>query len=375
MDVTLVLTHDCNLGCGYCFAGAKSRRAMGDEVMDRALDLAFAGDGPIQLGFFGGEPLIEWERLVRATGIARARAAESGRELLLTVTTNGTLLDEERVAWLVERGFLVGLSIDGDRAAHEATRPTRGGRSSFDRVLRGLDLLVIAGARLETITVVDPANVERLGASVRFLASRGVDRIALNPNFGADWSDAALAAWERGYLDVATFYAERSLAGRPLKVNVLDDKLVAHSKGGYGEGDRCCGRGAVAVAPSGNLYACARLVGEDADPALRIGHVLRGLDGRRMLFDARRGPVNEDCGGCAERRRCASDCACANREETGEIGVAGGVQCFHEKLAMRAADAAGRRLWRARSPHFLARVYGYACGDAHGNAHGDGGAL
>jgi uncharacterized protein len=363
MNVSLVLTHDCNLGCTYCFAGEKFRKRMSDEVMHRALDLAFADGAPrVQLSFFGGEPLLEWELLVRATDEATRRAAAAGTQLVLTVTTNGTLLDEERVAWLNARGFFIGLSIDGVRAAHEATRPSRGGKTTWARVLQGLDLLIARQAWFETISVVDPANVEWLGASVKFLVERGVPRVSLNPNFGGTWTDDALAAWERGYREAGELYAARALARRPVYVNVIEDKLITHVKGGYAESDKCSmGHEGVAVSPAGNLYGCERMVAEDEDASLRIGDLWRGLDaGKRMCLDAQSGPVADECGGCGVRERCMSFCACANRAETGEIGVPGGVQCWHEQMVIRVADEVGARLWRAQNKYFLARVYAYS---------------
>ena len=375
MDVSLSLTHDCNLGCTYCFAGEKSRRRMTAEVRDRALELAFAdGSEEVQLSFFGGEPLLEWPFLVETVGIAGARAEALGRALTITLTTNGTLLDEERVRFLVEHRVYVGLSIDGVRAAHEATRPTRGQRSSFDGALRGLRLLVRAGARLETISVIDPANVRRLAETVRFLVDEGIERIALNPHFGGDFSDEDLAAWEAGYRAAAALWIERLQAGQPVYVNVVDDKLVTQAKGGYEPADHCAmGHGAVAVAPSGNLYPCERMVEEDRAGELRIGDVFRGLDrGKRMILDAqkrdtysasgapylRRGPTDDVCDGCGVLSRCMSFCACANRAETGSIGVPGGLLCWHEQMAIRVADEVGAALWRARDRRFVQRVYG-----------------
>ena len=365
MDVTLVVTHDCNLGCDYCFAGEKRRAPMSDAVADAALDLALGdgseGDGATQISFFGGEPLIEWRRIVRTVARARARAERIGRAISFTITTNGTLLDEDKARFLVDAGFFVGLSIDGVRAAHEATRPTRGGRSSFDDATRALDLLVAHGADFETITVVDPRNVAHIGASVRWLVERGATRLTLNPHFGADWSDGALAVWEAGYREAADLYVERCREGRPVHLNFVENKLRAHAKGGYGAGDRCSvGHRSVAVAPSGNLYPCERFVAEDRDTTMAIGHVASGIDlGRRMCLDAQRGPVADECGGCGEQSRCNSFCACANYAETGSISTPGGVQCWHERMAMRLADDVGRRLWAARDRHFLARVYSY----------------
>ena len=84
MDVSLLLTHDCNLGCTYCYEGEKFRKQMSVEVRERALDLAFADDATrVQVSFFGGEPLLEWAELVAATAAARARALASGKQLVL----------------------------------------------------------------------------------------------------------------------------------------------------------------------------------------------------------------------------------------------------------------------------------------------------
>jgi uncharacterized protein len=367
VNVTLVLTHDCNLACDYCYAGEKRRRPMGDDVLARAIELAFC-DGPrgdserVELALFGGEPLLEWEQLTRAVALARKQAALTNRELAISVTTNGALVDAERARFFVENELFVALSIDGVRAAHEATRPTRGGKSSFDAVVRGLDRLVDAGARLMTISVVDPRNVHLLGESARFIASRGVRRLVFNPNYAADWSDAALATWRRGFADVTALWLERHLQAQPIYVNVIDDKLVVAVKGGYEARDQCAvGHGRVAVAPSGNLYPCERLVGDDDDPALRIGDVFGGVDaGRLLCIDAQRGPVNHECNSCSVRESCASFCACANRAETGELGVAGGVQCWHEQTAIEFADVAAEALVRAQQPRFVARLRGEA---------------
>jgi uncharacterized protein len=362
MDVSLVLTHDCNLGCTYCSAGEKFRKRMSNDVRARALDMAFADDSKkVQLSFFGGEPTLEWDQVVEATTLAAARAMETGKQLQPTITTNGTLLSRDRVRFLKQHGFFIGLSIDGHREAHDATRPTRGGKSSFNEVLRGLDLLIEGGAWFETISVVSTANVQWLGESVRWLVERGVTRVALNPDFGADWSDAQMADWELGYRQAGELYLQRTLQGKPVYINVIEDKLITHVKGGYEREDHCAmGHGAVAVAPSGNLYPCERMVAEDRDASLRIGDVFRGVDrGRVMCLDAQKGPVADECGGCGVASRCMSFCACANHAETGSIGVPGGVQCWHEQMAIRVADEIGARLWKARDKHFLARVYSY----------------
>ena len=109
MNLTLCLTHDCNLACTYCYAGAKRRDTMTRHVADTALEFAIERTTEtLQLGFFGGEPLMEWALLQYATEQAEAATKRSGIRLLPTVTTNATLLTEERAEWLGRTRFLRG---------------------------------------------------------------------------------------------------------------------------------------------------------------------------------------------------------------------------------------------------------------------------
>jgi len=185
VDVSLALTHDCNLACTYCYAGEKRRDSMSAEIADRAIDFAFSFGAPkLQLGFFGGEPLIEWDLLQAAALRAEGKAQAADTELQKTVTTNGTLLTSDRVAWLREHDFYPALSLDGNRAMHDVTRPHCAGRSSFEATRRGLKLLQEWFPEVEVIVVPDPANVKHLAESVRFLVEeQQVLRISINPNF------------------------------------------------------------------------------------------------------------------------------------------------------------------------------------------------
>ncbi len=361
MDVTLVLTHDCNLACGYCYMGGHFRRRMSPEVADRCLDLAFGGDAQnVQVSFFGGEPLLEWEMLVRVATEARRRAGRESRRLRMVVTTNGTLLTPERARVLSDLDVYVALSIDGDREAHDATRPKAGGGSSFDDVVRGLDALVAVGRPFETICVVAPPNVERLGRSVRFLFDRGVPRVSLNPCYEAAWSQASLASWERGLEESAAVMMAWMRAGRLVSVSVFDNKILAALKGGLAAGDKCpLGEGSVAVSPHGFLYGCERLVAEDEDPRFRIGHIDTGIVGAEVTSQKSAcGPSNPECSPCGERDRCGSFCACANLAETGSMGVAGGVQCWHERVTARVADRLAEVLYAEANPVFMQWFYG-----------------
>lgn len=360
MNVTLCLTHDCNLRCRYCYAGRKFARSMSWDVARQAIELGLRG-GPawMDLAFFGGEPLLEFPLLQRAVAYARERAAATGTKVRPQVTTNATLLTEEIAGYLGAEDFYVGISLDGCRAAHDATRRLSGGASSFDAALRGLDTALARSLRLEVIAVLDPANVRYAAESVAFLADHGVPRIALNPNFYTAWDDAARAELERQYALVADLYVHRYREGRPAWINFVDGKIITRLKKGFSCRDRCSlGVREVAVAPSGNLYPCERMVGEDTDTALRMGNVTAGIDhAQQERFRREVGNTNAECATCALRDRCMNWCGCTNYALTGAIHRAGGLLCWHEQTAVREADRAGATLFGEGNAAFLRQYY------------------
>ena len=370
MDATLVLTHDCNLGCGYCYTGRKFRKVMPDEVADRALELAFSNvepNGQVQLSYFGGEPTLEWDRLMRAARKAKAMGEERGVRVRQSVTTNGTLLTREKIRELSALDFYVGLSIDGNRTAHEANRPTMNGKSSYDDVSRGLDLLLAEGRPFETISVVTPESVGEFGASVAELFARGVPRVSINPCYEAIWADEHIATWEAGFLEALGHIARWLRGGRLISFSPFDAKVIARIKGGLGANDACSlGERFVAISPAGYLYPCERLVVEDDEAKFRIGHVDSGIETSGVRAIRAQMPdyhaSNDECDSCDEKHRCSAFCACANLAETGQVGVAGGVQCWFERTTMALADQLADAMMSEKNEPFLRWFF------PHGNA-------
>ena len=359
MNVALVLTHNCNLACPYCYGGRKFGKEMPRDVARAALGFATSDDPEkVQISFFGGEPFLAFESMRDYTQLASEILAASGLKPKFVVTTNGTCLTEERLDFLRENDFFVGLSIDGVREAHDVSRPMKNGKGSFESVFAGLESLLRSGVDFETISVVDPSNVRYLGDTVRFLLETGVRRVSLNPNFEADWSDEQLDAWSDGYRKAGEAYLACFRRGHLVSINVIDDKVITHLKGGYKCHDRCeFGRSAVAVAPSGNIYPCERLVGDDTDHEHLIGNVFDGFSPRRANLLTIVGNTNDDCTRCALRQRCMNWCACANLADTGVINVSGGLVCWHEQAAITVADDVAAQLYEEKNPLFLQSYY------------------
>ncbi len=124
--IELLLTERCNLACPYCLAGAnKSMPSMNWEIASKAVDLAMAmtQSDTLAFEFAGGEPFLRFALMKQVTSYIRNHRGLGGRRLFLSVQTNATLLNDERVRWLKENDIRVGISVEGKAEAQNLGRP------------------------------------------------------------------------------------------------------------------------------------------------------------------------------------------------------------------------------------------------------------
>lgn len=300
MRVTLVLTHQCNLACTYCYAGEKSSRSMADEVAWKALRLAFSGPPgeEVDLGFFGGEPMLRFPELARFTRLAVRMARKSDRRVRFQVTSNATVLEAHHLDFLARHRFRVALSLDGLGEDHDRLRPFASGRASSALVRRNVELAARSLPHLEVLVVTSPQNLGSLVETCEDLRRLGVARVALLPNVDFPWGPEDRERLVRVYHALARRALLWLEDPRPLVLEPFARRYqppVAAVPCRFGDGE-------VAVAPSGNLYPCARLVGADLREEIRVGTVDGGVCRDRA----------RDLAGEADRRMasCRSDGAC-----------------------------------------------------------------
>jgi uncharacterized protein len=208
--------------------------------------------------------------------------------------------------------------------------------------------------------VPDPSNIMHLVESVTFLAEeKKVLRIAINPNFYTDWPQQALDQWSAAFKAIGEFYVSRYRAGHPQAIKIIYGKIITRLKDGFEACDHCnFGEREIAVAPSGNIYPCERLVSDDTNDEMCIGNVVDGFDAdKRSEILKKRGNVNDECVSCAIKNRCMNWCCCINYAMTGAIDSTDGILCFHEKTAVEFADDVAGVLYGESNPTFLSRFY------------------
>ena len=365
MDVSLVLTHRCNLDCGYCYAGEHHRAAMAAEMVDRSVDLMFADDGDtVQLSFFGGEPFLAFETMKQAVERARSRADASGKRLLIQCTTNGSVVRDEHVAFVAASGMRCTVSIDGVREAHDLNRPCGGGASSFDQVLGGLHRLVHGGCDPDAMMVITPETTPYVFRSVCFLWDQGVRKVRANMLLDAPWTTADRDELREQLLAVCGELVARRARGQravfvPLEAGMRNERERARRRSLLGIAPvtaAACGgipekRWQIVVGTTGNLYPCAPMVGEDRDDgpeaALRLGHLDDGASAIGKTVN-RRGAGCGDGKGCA----CAAYLETGNRDTPGANGAWYARVCEHlgAAIVIALADLPGQRDRIGRRP-------------------------
>ncbi|GMV41300.1 MAG: hypothetical protein AMXMBFR64_30160 [Myxococcales bacterium] len=365
MNVSLTLDHWCDLRCTYCYTGFKSRRPMSLDVAEKALRRAFARPEPLtRVSFFGGEPLLALDLLDTIATRARELADQAGVRVCFAVTTNGTQLATGRSEVfdvLRRHRVLVTVSIDGDEAAHDAGRRGPGGHGSFERVVAGLRLAKERLGPVRTLSVVHPGNVRRLPASFAFLRSLDVRQLAFNLDYSAHWDAESIGELDQAYVELADNAIAAFRAGEDFVLRPFHTRIVSQVKGGWPEEGRCdFGSKDLAVAPSGRIYPCDRLIGEDGprEEPLVIGHVDTGVDLHRLLALRRpKDQLKPDCEGCALDRRCVWWCGCINHAATGRTDGVEGLLCHTEQVVIREADRVATTLFAEGNTAFFSRYY------------------
>jgi len=354
--LTLALTHECNMRCTYCYAGRRRPGVMGERVGRKAIDRAFASlepGGVVELGFFGGEPALEAALALRLVEHAHERAAERGARLALSMTTNGTVTGASAWALMVRPDMELAVSIDGAPGTHDRHRRFAGGGGggggdTSARVAETVRRLVDIGLRVRAVMVVRPDTLPGLASNIRYLRGLGLEGVDPALDLWAEWTradvraleqavEAAAAAWLEGLPDFGVGWFNAKAARFSFLAAEGDSRRAPEDCGECGSQCRF-GAGEIAVAPSGRLYPCERLIGEDDRGAACAlpGHALAGED--FLIYSApapERAPASRGCAACTAREFCDTTCRCSNLVRTGDAARPDGLLCALNRACLR----------------------------------------
>jgi len=337
----LHIAHDCNLACRYCFAEEgeyQGRRAlMSYEVGKQALDFLIKSSGNrknLEVDFFGGEPLMNFEVVKRLVAYGREQEVLHNKKFRFTLTTNGILLNDDIMEFANREMSNVVLSIDGRKEVNDLMRPSRNGKGSYDLILPKFKKL--AESRNQNNYYVRGTfthNNLDFSEDVKHLAESGFKQISVEPVVAGEEEPYAIKKEDipRLFEEYDFFHFMLDLSGGP---------CVAKRLSGCGSGTEY-----LAVTPWGDLYPCHQFVGEDD---FLMGNVFEGVKKTdlRDEFKCCNVYAKDKCRDCFARFYCSGGCAANSFKFHGTINDAYDIGCELQKkrvecaIMLKAAEAA-----------------------------------
>lgn len=329
--ICLHVAHACNLRCSYCFAAQGEyhgeKALMSFETGKQALEFLIAHSGTrhnLEVDFFGGEPLVNWDVCKQLVEYARSREEETGKHFRFTLTTNGVLLNDEVTEYLNKEMHNVVLSLDGRKDVNDRFRVDTVGNGSYDRIVPNFQRFVEKRGDKEyymrgTYTHHNTDFTE----DIQHMLDLGFDQLSMEPVV-CDPSDPCALTQEdlpvlfEQYEKLAQMMIERRKAGKPFTfyhymVDLTAGPCIYKRLSGCGSGTEY-----MAVTPNGDLYPCHQFVGEDA---FKLGDIWNGVTNPEAQEQFRSCNVysHPECKDCWARLYCAGGCAANAYHATGSV--------------------------------------------------------
>ena len=340
------IAHTCNLNCSYCFASQGKyhgeRAMMSFEVGKQAFDFLIANSGTrrnLEVDFFGGEPLMNFDVVKELVAYARSIEKDHGKNFRFTLTTNGVLIDDDVIDFANKEMSNVVLSLDGRKEVHDRFRVDYNGKGSWEKIVPKFQKLVEARDGKNyymrgTFTHHNPDFLE----DIKEMLSLGFKELSMEPVVCAADDPSALtdediAVVMKQYEDLAELMLKKHKEG--------DDFTFYHYmidlKGGPCIYKRIsgCGSGTeyMAVTPWGDLYPCHQFVGEEK---YKLGDVWNGVTNTEIQNEFAECNVytREECRKCWARLYCSGGCAANAYHATGSVkGIyATGCELFKKRM-------------------------------------------
>lgn len=355
MDLTFILTEDCNLRCSYCYQKNFRPTRMSSKIARRAIQSAVDhGVESLTLTFFGGEPLLEADTMFEILDFARQIERETGMLITGKMPTNGLLLDESVIERARAARLFVSLSFDGLQEAQDAGRITANGAGSFHHAERSLQLLAASKIPFAVYSVVTPDNVQFLSRSRQWLWDSGARILISALDYTANWDAAAVRTLQKQYKLVGRFYRELLSRREDFHLEPFDSRIAQWTRASSW---KTCSPGisSVTVGPDGTLYGCVEYFYRRLNS---IGHVDRWLDPAALQVMSReRSGQPDECVSCGVRDRCNNTCACVNLRTTGTVNMPPESLCLTEQSTIMTVDQMAARIFDDNVPGFLLKQY------------------
>ena len=354
----LHIAHTCNLNCSYCFASQGKyhgqRAVMSYEVGKRALDFLIENSGTrrnLEVDFFGGEPLMNFQVVKDLVAYARSIEKEKGKNFRFTLTTNGVLVDDDVIQWANRECSNVVLSLDGRKEIHDRFRVDYAGNGSWEKIVPKFQKFVQARGGKDyymrgTFTHANPDFLK----DIQTMLDLGFNELSMEPVVCAADDPSALTEDDlpivmEQYEKLADLMLQRDKEGRPFTfyhymIDLTGGPCIYKRISGCGSGTEY-----MAVTPWGDLYPCHQFVGEER---FCLGNIWEGVTNREIQkeFACCNVYAHPECRDCWARLYCSGGCAANAYHATGSVtGVYEyGCKLFRKRMECAIRVAVARAL-------------------------------
>ena len=354
----LHIAHTCNLNCSYSFASQgkyhRERAVMSYEVGKRALDFLMEHSGTrrnLEVDFFGGEPLMNFQVVKDLVAYARSVEQERGKNFRFTLTTNGVLVDDEVIDWANRECSNVVLSLDGRKEIHDRFRVDYAGKGSWEKIVPKFQRFVEKRGGRDyymrgTFTHANPDFLK----DIQTMLDLGFNELSMEPVVCAKGDPSALTEEDLAivmdqYEKLAELMLQKDKEGKPFTfyhymIDLTGGPCIYKRISGCGSGTEY-----MAVTPWGDLYPCHQFVGEER---FKLGNIWDGVTNREVQgeFAACNVYAHPECRDCWARLYCSGGCAANAYHATGSVtGVyEDGCKLFRKRMECAIMVAVARAL-------------------------------
>ncbi len=344
----LHVAHDCNMNCAYCFGDKGAfegvRCLLTPETGKKALDFLMQNSASrvnLEVDFFGGEPLMNFDVVEELVDYGRANEGKYGKHIRFTITTNGLLLDDRKINYINKVMDNVILSIDGRPEVNDRMRRTVNDKGTYDIITRNYKNFISKRDGLYYVRGTFTRYNLDFADDVKHLLNLGFRNVSVEPVVTSPDYDYALRDEDTGtilaeYDRLSDMYLEHALRGEPFdffhfNVDLNQGPCVVKRVSGCGAGTEY-----VAVSPEGDIYPCHQFVG---NPLFKLGNLYDDTFENKLFNQFNEAHIynKADCRECWAKFYCSGGCHANAYHANGSIMKPYRLGCEMEKKRIECA--------------------------------------
>ncbi len=316
----LHIAHDCNMNCAYCFGSQGSfegiRELMPLDVGKKAIDFLLKNSGTrhnLEVDFFGGEPLMNFDVVKNLVTYGREEEKKFNKNIRFTITTNGMLLDDEKIEYINKTMDNVILSIDGRKEVNDKMRQTWNEKGTYDLIIdKYKNFMSKRDDQLYYVRGTFTGHNLDFSKDVQHLIDEGFKNVSVEPVVVDESADYAIQASDleqifNEYEKLSDQFIEHAQKGEPFEffhfnIDLTQGPCVIKRISGCGAGTEY-----MAVSPNGDLFPCHQFVGMEE---FRLGNVSDQTFTNDLFDTFNQAHIfnKEECRNCWARFYCSGGC-------------------------------------------------------------------